>query len=129
MTHNHGEHQAQRPQWTCVVDEYPWPCVPARKLLREAYQGNPMALTSHMSWLLNAASDDMGLAPGLLYKRFVRWTLDEKDCCRVCGKPGHDVVPGLPPRVGGCGAWKALAGGEEEVDVEEVGGVDGERWE
>src|SRR5262249_10540240 len=101
-----------------MVDEYPWPCVSARKLLGEAYQGDPMALTVHMSQLLAVASEDMGIAPILLYKRFVRWTLDEKDGCRVCGKTGHDVIPGLPPRVGGCGAWKVGAGGEEIEEQE-----------
>jgi hypothetical protein len=53
---------------------------------------------------MSAAADDLELPAAVpLYHRFVAWTLDRDQICRVCGKHRHNVIPGLPPRLSPCG--------------------------
>jgi hypothetical protein len=52
--------------------------------------------------MLTATNHIQTPAPATLYHRFVRWTLPKATTCRVCGKRGHDVLPGFPPRLFPC---------------------------
>ncbi len=96
-------HQPSRPSWRCAEDGEPWPCSLARKQLREAFLDNEEELARHMAWLQVAAAQDLAIdEPARLYRRFVLWTSDEKTVCGRCGKPGHQALPGLPPRLFPC---------------------------
>jgi hypothetical protein len=49
------------------------------------------------------AAADLGRPdPAGLYTRFVAWALPPAQACRVCGRPSHGVLPGLPPRLNPC---------------------------
>jgi hypothetical protein len=62
------------------------------------------------------ASDDLAITdPTQLYPRFLGWLLDVNQRCRVCAKPRHDAIPGVPPRLVPCAGrvidpvrWPAL---------------------
>jgi hypothetical protein len=97
------EHQVRHPEWLCGTDGMEWPCDGARKLLAEAYQSDPDALTRYLAYFMVQAATDLGVAsPAVLYRRFLGWTLARGEVCRVCGKAGHTVVAGLPPSVFPC---------------------------
>ncbi len=103
-TRSDGEpHRARRPEWRCTTDGLPWPCEPGRRALRQQRADDPLALQIHMPRLMATAAGDLGLTnPTWLYRRFVHWTLDKDEACRICGKPGHTALPGLPPRLTPC---------------------------
>jgi hypothetical protein len=95
-------HKPARPSWVCLEDNEPWPCELVRKQLGDIFLGNEGRLSAHMAWLMNAAARDLGLSdPSKLYRRFVRWTAGDRMCGR-CGRPGHQALPGLPPRLFPC---------------------------
>lgn len=95
-------HTPKRPLWTCQLCGDAWPCRVVRKVLAEAH-ADPETLARRMLSLAEWAAGDLGMpSPALLYRRFVAWTLDKDHCCRVCGKRGHDVLPGVPPRYFPC---------------------------
>jgi hypothetical protein len=72
-------------------------------MLSEAYRADPEALHRLMLVLLARATDDLCHAdPTRLYRRFVGWTLDRDEVCRVCSKPRHTVLAGMPPRLFPC---------------------------
>ena len=99
-----GLHKPERPLWVCSDDGDPWPCHLARKQLAEIFLDNEAALAAHMARLMDAAARDLGLPdPAKLYRRFVRWTTNDLGSCGRCGKPGHQALPGLPPRLFPCG--------------------------
>lgn len=80
-----------------------WPCEPARKLITDLRADDHESLVEQMARLMIWAADDLGLAdPINLYKRFLHWTLPKDHACRVCGKPGHDAIPRVPPRLIPC---------------------------
>ena len=57
-------------------------------------------LAVHLSYLMGVAADDFGVAdPTKLYRRFVAWSLPHGQVCPVCGRAGHTVLPGVPPRL------------------------------
>ena len=96
---SHEAHNVNRPQWTCVVDGSRWPCAEARQALTEAYRADPAMLTHHMTALMVWAETELGVVnPATLFKRFVGWTVDTSEPCRVCGKSSHVVITGVPPR-------------------------------
>jgi hypothetical protein len=96
-------HRADRPLWTCALDRDEWPCLPARAGLVEAYRLDRPLLSAHLAVLMSQAAGDLGLAdPTRLYRRFVAWSLERHRACRVCGRAGHDAVPGAPPRLVPC---------------------------
>jgi hypothetical protein len=98
-----SEHRPVRPEWQCVTCNAEWPCDIARKLLGEVYQDEAAELARHMAGRMAHAADELGFAdPAKLYKRFVGWTLAKDQACRVCGKPGHDFLPVIPPRLVPC---------------------------
>ena len=98
------EHRGQRPSWTCVADDLPWPCDLARKLLVAAYP-DPATLTAILGRLMITAAEELHASePTQLYQRFLAWTMARGECCRVCGRRNHAVVPGLPPRLFPCRA-------------------------
>lgn len=98
-----SEHRVERPQWTCGIDGQDWPCELARKQLTEIHRAEPEILTRLTAMLAMIAAVDLGISsPAFLYRRFVAWTLDSTTRCRVCDRRGHDVLPGLPPRVFPC---------------------------
>jgi hypothetical protein len=97
------EHRVQRPQWTCRIDDQDWPCESARRQLMDIHRDDPDVLTRLLATLVMVAAVDLGTpSPALLYRRFVAWTLGPATRCRVCLRRGHDVLPGLPPRVFPC---------------------------
>jgi hypothetical protein len=97
------EHQVRRPEWLCGTDGGEWPCGGARKLLAEAYRDMPDALARYLAHFMDQAATDLGLStPSVLYRRFLGCTLHPDEACRVCGRSGHTVVPGLPPRLFPC---------------------------
>lgn len=97
------EHQVRRPQWLCATDGEEWPCDGARKLLKEAYRADPGALVRYLAHFMVQAAADLELhKPSTLYRRFMGWTLSSGEACRVCGRPNHTVVAGLPPRLFPC---------------------------
>lgn len=62
--------------------------------------GAAAGLTAHMLRLMATAADDLHVDdPSSLYPRFVGWTLEPGRVCRMCGRPDHDVAPGVPPRL------------------------------
>jgi hypothetical protein len=98
-----GLHKPARPSWVCLEDNEPWPCELARKQLGEIFLDNEARLSAHMVWLMAAAARDLGLPdPSKLYRRFVRWTADDRAACGRCGRSGHQALPGLPPRLFPC---------------------------
>lgn len=95
-----SEHRAERPLWSCTVDGAAWPCEAARRELLAQRSADPLALAVHLSYLMGVAADDLGVPdPTKLYRRFVAWSLPADRACRVCGRRGHDVLPGVPPRL------------------------------
>jgi hypothetical protein len=98
------EHNLQRPQWTCHADGGDWPCELDRKLLREAYP-DADDLARYMLGLVVQAALELGVPEAKLYRRFVAWTLPEGRVCRVCGRAGHDVLAGVPPRLFPCDGY------------------------
>jgi hypothetical protein len=59
-----------------------------------------------LPYLMGQASAELWMTgPTRLYRRFVAWTLDKDAACRVCGKAGHDVLPGLPHRFFPCDGY------------------------
>jgi hypothetical protein len=110
-----SRHRADRPTWQCSTCGDHWPCEFACKLLADAYQGSyhgscqrsyqgdRIGLTRHLAQLMAVAAEDLGLAdPTRLYRRFLGWTLDPDQRCRVCDRQGHDVLAGVPPRLIPC---------------------------
>ncbi|GIJ69956.1 hypothetical protein Voc01_048730 [Virgisporangium ochraceum] len=98
-----SQHRVQRPEWTCRIDGENWPCPPARRQLRDIHKEDPDVLSRLLATLSMVAAVDLGTpSPALLYRRFVAWTLGSATRCRVCQRRGHDVLPGLPPRVFPC---------------------------
>jgi hypothetical protein len=72
-------------------------------MIGDLHAGDYESLARHMAKLMSQAADDLGPAnPTKLYKRFIGWTPAGGHACRVCGKPGHDAVPGVPPRLVPC---------------------------
>lgn len=108
-----SEHRAERPLWTCAVDGLAWPCEAARHALRQQYSAaDPLTLAVHLSYLMGVAADDLSVSDqAKLYRRFVAWSLPADRACRVCGRRGHDVLPGVPPRLAPwCDAHESLYG-------------------
>lgn len=96
-------HRVRRPQWTCRVDGAAWPCTPARQALAQQAGAESNRLGVLMSVLMAQAAEELGIAdPTRLYRRFVAWTLPCDRACRVCGRAGHDVLPGVPLRLIPC---------------------------
>jgi hypothetical protein len=64
---------------------------------------NWAALAGHLSRLMSVAASDLEIAGSCkLYGRFVGWMLPAGLSCRVCGKGGHDFLPGVPSRLVPC---------------------------
>lgn len=85
------------------MDGEEWPCAGSREQLLAGFAGDPDGLAGHLFWVMEKAVDD--LHPGTpvrLYRRFVGWSLAEDAACRVCGRGGHDWVPGVLPRLVPC---------------------------
>ncbi|GIJ48821.1 hypothetical protein Val02_57070 [Virgisporangium aliadipatigenens] len=79
-----------------------WPCRPARAALLNGYPDREQ-LAADLTRLTGVAAADLGVQPPpTLYRLFVGWALDPDRACRICGKPGHDATPGLPPRLIPC---------------------------
>jgi hypothetical protein len=98
-----SEHTVYRPAWTCGMCDQDWPCEPARKMIADLHVDDHESLVEQMARLMIWALDDLGLADTVdLYKRFLGWTLPKGHACRVCGKPGHDAIPRVPPRLIPC---------------------------
>jgi hypothetical protein len=103
MTPTRDVHRPVRPSWICCVDGEPWPCDRARKELSDVFFGSEEALAAQMAWVMAAAAADLGTAdPSRLYRRFVRWTSDDRLPCGRCRQHNHRVVPGLPLRLFPC---------------------------
>jgi hypothetical protein len=100
------EHRLGRPGWTCLADGDEWPCGQARKALLGHYGQDFEAAARHllylMGWAPENAADALGVPAATLYRRIVGWTLPKEHTCRACGVRGHDVLPGLPPRLFPC---------------------------
>jgi hypothetical protein len=77
-----------------------WPCRAARTALTEAVTSD--VLIERLLWLMATAEVDLKVAPAHLYRRFVGWNFPDGTACRVCGRAGHDVLPGQPPRLFPC---------------------------
>jgi hypothetical protein len=61
------------------------------------------ALARHMAWLMSVAAVELRCSdPTRLYQRFLGWALPKDQLCRLCGKRGHDAIPGVPPRLIPC---------------------------
>ncbi|MEN3306675.1 MAG: hypothetical protein V7603_2877 [Micromonosporaceae bacterium] len=100
------EHLPERPKWQCMECAVDWPCEPVRPMLVSAHSGSRVAVQHHMAWLLVTAAGELSVAgPAKLFGRFLAWTLDEGQVCRVCGKAGHDFLPGVPPRLMPCDGY------------------------
>jgi hypothetical protein len=98
-----NEHEVSRPLWSCGTCHSDWPCEPAQKMIGDLHTGDDESLVRHVARLMGQAADDLGPAnPTKLYKRFLGWTPVAGHACRVCGKLGHDAVPGVPPRMVPC---------------------------
>lgn len=73
-------HLPLRPLWICRSCAGPWPCAPARLLLRSAYAADRPALAVFMSTVLHLAAEELGKLnnpgpqPAELFTRFVEWT-------------------------------------------------------
>jgi hypothetical protein len=95
-------HRVERSAWRCAVDGAHWPCQPAKQQLIEAYRDRAV-LAALLGKLMARAADELGVAdPTDLYRRFLAWTTDVGEPCRICGKANHTVVVGLPPRLVPC---------------------------
>jgi hypothetical protein len=93
-------HSPDRPEWTCRVDGLDWPCREAQHELSARFATSPAVLTGHMLHLMVAATRELNLpSDHQLYWRFITWTLPPGVRCRVCGTRGHDMLPGIPPRL------------------------------
>lgn len=97
---NGDRHRPSRPSWICFDDGYLWPCADARKRLAAVLDGGGDVLAIHMLHLMVVAARDLGTSnPASLYSRFVAWTLPVGVKCRICGRNGHDLLSGAPPRL------------------------------
>lgn len=89
--------------WTCAIDGAQWPCTPARLALTAAYGRGSAELAAHLAALMAIAEQELvTLDRAGLYRRFLAWTRADGELCRVCGRRGHAVLPGLPPRLVPC---------------------------
>jgi hypothetical protein len=78
-------------------------------MLAGAYGGGSLTLARHLADLMSLAVADLAVAdPTKLYRRFLKWTLNKGVCCGACGKPGHAVIPGVPPRLVPCKGLRAV---------------------
>jgi hypothetical protein len=96
-------HQADRPAWICREGCGQWPCLRARKLMTEAHCSDPDQIRSHLLRVMAIAADELLVSnPTDLYRRFVRWAEPRDVVCRLCDRPNHDYLAGLPPRLFPC---------------------------
>lgn len=106
-------HRAVEPLWMCAADGLPWPCEPARELLREVHTGDLDRLLRHMTQVMAVAEQDIGvLDRAALYRRFVVWALDEGQRCAMCGSPRHAAIPDVPPRLVPCNEVRGVVAGD-----------------
>ncbi|HEY2670916.1 MAG TPA: hypothetical protein VGJ07_11150 [Rugosimonospora sp.] len=97
------DHGPIRPLWRCGSCLVDWPCNPVSDLLTRVHGDDREGLAGHLARLMAVAARELGSAGSAkLYKRFLGWTLDGDEVCRVCCRRGHDVLPGLPPRLFPC---------------------------
>jgi hypothetical protein len=95
-----ADRRAQRPQWTCRADCGDWPCPTARKLFADISPGR--GSRSHGT---HAATHGHRRHRPRRLRRLVvvppvrRMDAGAGRACRVCGRPGHDITPGVPPRL------------------------------
>jgi hypothetical protein len=97
------EHRPLQPEWICAGDGKRWPCMTAQTILL-AHQPDRETLARHLLHLAAEAAEDLNIGPARLYRRFVGWALPDEAACRLCGRGGHDVLPGVPPRLLPCAA-------------------------
>jgi hypothetical protein len=71
-------------------------------MLVKAHLEDMDEVRQHMAWLIPMAAKELGVEEVKLFRRFLGWTLAKDAACRVCGKPGHDFIPGVPPRLIPC---------------------------
>jgi rRNA maturation protein Nop10 len=71
--------------------------------MTRAFGADSVGLSTLMAYLMGLAASDLNQPdPTRLYRRFVGWTLDDRDRCPACGRRGHAPVPGVPPRLCPC---------------------------
>ncbi len=100
-----GDHRPLRPEWHCDTCGGEWPCAGTRRVITDLYRGEPEELSWHMLQIMTRAADELNPgSPARLYQRFVSWTLKKSAACRVCGRAGHDFMPGVLPRMVPCTA-------------------------
>ena len=68
-------HQPQRPRWTCLVCDHPWPCRTAKLALVAEYTGMSATLGVYMTSQAIVAGYDLGdqITAGDLLRRFLGW--------------------------------------------------------
>ncbi len=73
-------HTALRPMWCCRACGQPWPCAPARLVLKAEYADDQIGLSLYLCGLLHEAARDLyrlnpdaGPSPADLFRRFVAW--------------------------------------------------------
>lgn len=97
------DHHPTRPLWQCCSCRTDWPCQSVTGLVAALSAIDREQFAGRMTRLMSVAADELGpVSPARLYRRFVGWVLEEGHRCRVCEKRGHDVLPGLPPRLFPC---------------------------
>ncbi|GIJ80885.1 hypothetical protein SAMN05443287_103106 [Micromonospora phaseoli] len=74
-------HTPLRPIWCCRACGQPWPCAPARLLLRAEYARNLTGLSVYLAGLMCEAMRDLyrlnphdGPEPKVIFGRFLGWS-------------------------------------------------------
>ncbi len=70
------EHIAARPSWNCMICARPWPCLTAKKALREQYvwpTGLGLFMASCLYEAIESYSATRQPVPTDLYERFLGW--------------------------------------------------------
>jgi len=66
-------HLPARPIWNCRACEEPWPCQPSRAALIDSLSRGTVSVVM-AEWMHLAAGELNGIAPGMLFDRFLLWT-------------------------------------------------------
>ncbi len=64
-------HEPCRPTWDCAAGCGAWPCSTVKKLLRDNLAEQPLLTLLHYAY--GAASGELSLTCGDVYRRMVRW--------------------------------------------------------
>ncbi|PZF95842.1 hypothetical protein [Micromonospora endophytica] len=89
-------HTPLRPMWCCRACGQPWPCAPARLLLRAEFDRNRTGLSIYLAGLMYEAMRDLyhlnphdGPDPKALFARFLAWAAPRRPAADPPGSARH----------------------------------------